>query len=126
MLSIGSFAGLSATIYTWRPASYSLTATEPLLPVVGRSENPITPDDPFGIFSHYYQLVLLDLIPGIEVTKTMTISPPVEIKSRLGGLPVLGFKIYLIIAVIGAFKKWREVRKERAKNKGNGRIPRAA
>jgi hypothetical protein len=116
VVSIGSFAGLSATIYTWRPTSYSLTASEPLLPVASESENLITADDPVGLFSHYYQLVLLDFIPGLEATKTMTINHPVEIKSRLGGLPVLGFKIYILIAVVGAFKKWRELRKEQTGN----------
>jgi len=42
----------------------------------------------------------------------MAITPPVEVRSRLGGLPVLGFKVFVLVAVIGAFKKWRDLRKE--------------
>jgi NADH:ubiquinone oxidoreductase subunit K len=115
--SIGAFAGLSATIHTWRPTSYNVTASQPLLPTAGRTNDTIPVEDPFGIFAQYYTVVVLDLVPGIEVSKTMALPTTVEIKSRLGGLPVLGFKIYMIFAVIGAFKKWKEIRKEKTKGK---------
>lgn len=115
--SVGAFAGLSATIHAWRPESYSVTAAPPLIPIAGSTtEHPPT-DDPFEIFSNYYLVVMLDLVPGIEFSKTLILPTTVEAKSRLGGLPVLGFKIYVLLAVIGAYKKWKEVRKERSKSK---------
>jgi hypothetical protein len=115
--SIGAFAGMSATIHTWRPVSYTVSPSAPLLPVAGKPNEVIPVDEPFGIFSQYYTVVVLDLVPGIEVSKTLALPPSVEIKSRLGGLPVLAFKIYVIVAVIGTFKKWKEIRKEQTKAK---------
>lgn len=120
--SIGAFAGLSATIQTWCPASYSVTASQPLLPVVSKTNNVIPVDDSFSIFADYYTLVLLDLIPGIEFSKTLALPATVEIKSRLGGLPVLGFKIYMIFAIIGAYKKWKEIRKERTNGEAAAKL----
>lgn len=110
--SVGAFAGLSATLYTWRPSSYDVTAAQSLIPTAGSVNKSIPVDDPFEIFSNYYLVVMLDLIPGIEFSKTLALATTVQTKSKLGGLPVLGFKIYFILAVIGAFKRWREVRKQ--------------
>lgn len=110
--SVGAFAGLSATIHAWRPTSYDITAAQPLLPTAGRANETISSDDPFEIFSNYYLVVMLDLIPGIEFSKTLAVATTVQPKSKLAGLPVLGFKIYIIVAVIGAFKRWRDVRKQ--------------
>ena len=117
--SVGAFAGLSATLQTWRPTSYDVTAVQPLLPAAGRANETIPVADPFGVFSNYYLVVMLDLIPGIEFSETLALTTPVQTKSKLGGLLVLGFKIYVLIAVIGAFKKWREMRKQ-GKHKTTG------
>ena len=114
----GAFTGFSATLYTWRPSSYSVKPAQSLIPAAGRANEMIPIDDPFEIFSNYYTVQMFDLVPGIEFSKTLALPTTVEPKSKLGGLPVLGFKIYMILAVIGAFKKWREVRKEQAKGKG--------
>jgi hypothetical protein len=107
-----TFAGLSATIHIWRATSYTVTASPSLVPTSGKISDVISVEDLFGIFSQYYTVVLLDLMPGIEFSKTFALPDSVEIKSRIGGLPVLGFKIPVIFAIVGAFKKWREIRKK--------------
>lgn len=123
--SLGAFAGTSATLNAWRPSSYSITAQK-MSEATSAPTDAVAVSDPFGAFVDYYSWVLLDLIPGVDVAKTLKVNPTLEPVSVSGGLPVLGFKAYVIFTIIGLFKKWSESRKRPAvlrrtfRSRGNG------
>ena len=49
-----------------------------------------------GTFVDLYMYTFLDLLPGIEVWKTLWVKPPIESRGVVAGLPLLGFKVSLL------------------------------
>lgn len=65
-----------------------------------------------GTFVDLYMYTFFDLLPGIEVWKTLSVQPPIEPRDVLGGLPLLGFKVFVVWLLLDAFRSWRKGTKE--------------
>jgi hypothetical protein len=51
----------------------------------------------------------LDLLPGIEVLKTLNLEPAIAPRTVLGGLPILAFELFVVWLFFDAFLSWRKV-----------------
>jgi len=60
-----------------------------------------------GTFVDFYVYTFLDLLPGIEVWDTLSVKPPIEAKDARAGLPLLGFKIFVVWLFLDAYRTWR-------------------
>jgi hypothetical protein len=106
-LGIGSFAAISAAIYTHDPLSYKIITPRLLIdqsPGIGAS----SVVDPFGFFADYYLWVFFDMLPAVEVNETLKFVAPADPESTLAATPVLGFRIYVLLALITSYKTWRK------------------
>lgn len=108
-LAMAGFAGTSAAIYAWRPSSYKINSTSQLWFAFSEGVG-AQHLDTFGIFADYYTWAWLNLIPIIEIPKTLKISASLDADTPLGGVPILANRIYFVILVLGAYKKWKATR----------------
>jgi hypothetical protein len=106
-LGIGSFAAISTAIYIEDPTAYKVIVPRLLIdtsPGIGASSI----IDPFGFFADHYLWVFFDMLPGIEVNETLKFVAPAEPMSTAAAIPVLGFRIYVLLALIASYKTWRK------------------
>ena len=79
--------------------------------------------DPFFV---YYVWAFVDMLPGLEVSETLNFKPPIEPVDSVAGLPVLFFRIFVILGIIRAFQVWWSNRFKRVKvqqvTKGIGEV----
>ena len=95
----------AAVVFAW--ISFALHAGRPGAYTVPTSYSP-------GTFLDLYMIAFLDLLPGIEVLKTLNLSPPITPRTVLGGLPILAFKILVVWFAVEAILSWLEKRREAA------------
>jgi hypothetical protein len=86
---------VSFTLHAAYPATYSVP-------------NAYSP----GTFVDLYFHTFLDLLPAIDVPKTLNIKPAIESRTVLGGLPILAFKLFVVWLFFDAFFSWRRGREE--------------
>ena len=79
-----------------------------MLHVKGLAVYTVPADYSVGTFVDQYLYVFLDLLPGIEVWKTLSVKPRIEPKDAAAGLPILGFKIFVVWLFLDAFRSWRK------------------
>lgn len=97
---------LAATVCAWFSyilykqgwATYSLTSSEPSV----------------GKFVDYYVWTFFDMLPGLEIWKSLQVPVPVEPKDLLAGVPVLAFRLLVVLGVIRGFVQWNSARKTTA------------
>ncbi len=81
---------------------------------------PALSDAHFDRLQGFYLWHFLDSIPGLKIPETiLTPNPPFAYKDQLSGLILLGFKLTVILPVIGSFAVWAKVRKEK-RHRPNG------
>lgn len=66
-------------------------------------------------FNIYYLHVALDLLPGLDATKTLNFEAPLQPRNWVAGLPVVAFRAFLIFGVVAGVKAWWTGRKALAK-----------
>lgn len=66
-------------------------------------------------FNEYYIWVFLDLLPGLKVTQTLGVSPPVKPEGAVAGLPVVAFRAFVVYGLLKALRYWWANRKDPAK-----------
>lgn len=77
------------------------------------SDKPITP----GGMGDHYLWNLINIIPGLEVWKTLKVDDPLQISGWWSGILLLCFKVIIIIPFIALVKKWWDHRKKNASAK---------
>lgn len=73
-------------------------------------------------FIRLYFFTLADLIPALKITETLHLSSPIEARDYAAGLPVLGFRIFVLWFVFDAFRHWRKSRKDAGKEKSSDMV----
>jgi len=63
-------------------------------------------------FIDLYMYTFFNLLPGIEVWKTLGLEPPIESRGVVAGLPLLGFKVFVVWLLLNAYRSWRKGTKE--------------
>jgi hypothetical protein len=113
--AIAAFSGISTTTYFFEPSSYELpeaTDRGKPIPPAPPGINPMYIEffyrnpNPIDLFTRHYLFEFCNLIPGLEVTKTLKISAAIQTKSLIGGIPILLFKIYIVSLLFGALRRW--------------------
>jgi hypothetical protein len=64
-----------------------------------------------GTFSDYYFWLFVDLIPAIKVWETLGIPAPAKATNVTAGIPVLLFRVFILLGVISTYKQWRQFKK---------------
>ena len=67
------------------------------------------------MFADFYLWHLIDMIPGFKVWETLGIQAPVKPSDPLASLPVLIFRVCVVLPIFALFKKWYDIAKERRK-----------
>jgi hypothetical protein len=65
-------------------------------------------------FVDFYMYVFADILPGMEPLRTLRIAVAVEPQDWVAGLPVLGFKLYVLWLFVGAYRSWWRATKRAA------------
>ncbi len=68
-------------------------------------------------FNRLYFYTLADMIPGLEIAKTLHLTSPVEPRDTVAGCLILVFRIAVLWFLFAEFKGWQTRRKEEGKNK---------
>jgi len=102
LFAVLCFASLSSTLN-----DHGLIRFEP---AIARGE--------FWRFQDFYAWHFLNSIPGLKITETLRWTQPYEYKDSLSGVLLLGFKLVVIIPVIGSFTVWNRIRKEAKRSDG--------
>lgn len=64
-----------------------------------------------GTFVDFYGWLFIDLIPGFDVWKTLNVQPKVASVDIVAGIPVLAFRVFIILCVLASLKRWWTERK---------------
>jgi len=64
-----------------------------------------------GTFLDYYVYLFLEMIPALKICDTLNFSKLIDSKDVVAGIPVLAFRVFVVIGVLGAFKSWWKTRK---------------
>jgi hypothetical protein len=64
-----------------------------------------------GTFMDAYMYAFLDLVPAVDIPETLHLVSPVESTDLLGGLPILGFKLFVVWLFFDAAATWIERRR---------------
>jgi hypothetical protein len=63
-------------------------------------------------FIGLYFFTLADLIPLLDITKTLHLKSPAEPQNFIAGLPVLAFRVFVLWFLFEEFRTWRKGRKK--------------
>ena len=69
------------------------------------------------VFMRLYYYTLFDLIPGLEIVKTLHLKSPVEAHDFIAGCPILAFRVLVLWILLNALKRWYYARKESGRHK---------
>lgn len=97
MISLAGFSCLSYALYGMGLAQYT-------------SNKPIHP----GTLADHYVWHLIDMIPGLKVWSTLKIDDPMQSTGLGAGIPLILFRLFVIVPFIALVKKWLDFRRERA------------
>ena len=78
-----------------------------------------------GRFADYYLWYFVDMIPGLKIWDTLAITAPVRATDPAAGVPLLLFRMAVVLPILALFRKWVDVtRKERSvTSSGEGIMP---
>jgi hypothetical protein len=82
-------AWLSMLLYSWGIADY-----QPPIESQGR------------FIDYYLGWQVLDMIPGLDIWKTLGISPPTQPHNVAAGIPILLFRAFVLYGVFRALQQW--------------------
>jgi len=68
-----------------------------------------------GVFADFYLWHLIDMIPAFKVWETLGIQPPVKANGAIASLPVLVFRVCVVLPILALLKKWYDLSKEKRK-----------
>lgn len=91
--------------------SYSLEVSEPGLYSFS-TENSSTAKST-GAFIKLYLWHLVDMIPILDVWDYIPVDKPVKPANVVAGIPLLLFRILMVLPILGAFTRWYSGRKKR-------------
>jgi hypothetical protein len=92
--AISSFAGISYLLMHQQIAIYEIRA-----------------DYSIGTFADYYVWTFIDMLPSLDVWETLGVSSPAAPKNVAAGLPVLAFRLLVVVFGIRAvWKRWKKYR----------------
>jgi hypothetical protein len=66
-----------------------------------------------GVFADFYLWHLIDMIPGFRVWETLGIEAPVKANDPIARLPVLTFRVFVVLPILALFKKWYDLSKKK-------------
>jgi hypothetical protein len=78
---------------------------------------PLSPEYDYYNFLNYYTWVFLDMLPGLDAVKLLHFERPLQSKNWIGGVPVILFRAFVVLALFAALKLWWQGKKQA------GRIP---
>jgi len=64
-----------------------------------------------GTFVDFYVWLFIDLIPGFDVWKTLDVQPKIASVGIVAGIPVLAFRVFIILCVLASLNRWWTERK---------------
>jgi hypothetical protein len=97
LLAVALCAWVSYVLYLARPESYAIPGTSSI-----------------ATFADFYGWVFLDMLPLLQVSETLRLSPPLEPLTLAARLPVLGFRVLVLAAAVETVLVWRgAVRRDR-------------
>ena len=65
-----------------------------------------------GTFFDLYMYTFLDLLPGIEVLKTLHLKAAIESQNFVAALPILGFTLFVVWLFFDAFLSWWKTKQD--------------
>ena len=68
-----------------------------------------------GVFADFYLWQLIDMIPGFKIWETLGIQAPVKANDPVASLPILIFRVCVVLPLLAVVKKWYDIAKERRK-----------
>lgn len=54
----------------------------------------------------YYLWLLLDMLPGLDAATTLSLAAPMTPVNWVAGLPVLGFRVFIVFGLLAGIKAW--------------------
>ena len=63
-------------------------------------------DQAYTQFVTYYVWVLLDMLPGLEATELLILSPGLKPKNVVAGIPVVAFRTFVLFVLLAALQAW--------------------
>lgn len=66
----------------------------------------------YGNLVIYFVWVLLDMLPGLQVTDLLSFDPSLEPKNAVAGIPVIAFRAFVLFGLLAALKEWWKGRKD--------------
>lgn len=72
-----------------------------------------------GAFADFYMWHLIDVIPGLEIWKTLGVEAPVKANDVAARIPILMCHICVALPVFAFIKKWYDTAKATKTGKGN-------
>jgi hypothetical protein len=88
-----------------------------LLHAKGLAQYALQGEPSLAQFMRLYFFTFGELLPLVDVTKTLQIASPVSIRSFWGGVPVLAFKVFVLLYIFEAFRSWSQARKDAGESK---------
>lgn len=61
-------------------------------------------------FGLHYMWLLLDMIPGLDIWESIPVAAPLKPKNALAGVPILAFRLAVVIPILTTFAHWKEFR----------------
>ena len=66
-----------------------------------------------GAFADFYLWYFVDMIPVVKIWETLSVKAPVVANDLTAGVPLLLFRIAVVLPILALFKRWLEVAKDK-------------
>jgi hypothetical protein len=70
-----------------------------------------------GVFADFYLWHLIDMFPGFKVWETLGIPALVKANDWIAALPVLVFRVFVVLPILALIKKWYDIAKQGSKGR---------
>jgi hypothetical protein len=127
-LKLGRLArpqGIGATILIVVHSVALFAAVSFMLHITGAGVYTVKSSVSFSDFFGYNVWLFLDLLPGLDISKTLGIQAQIEPSGPVTGIPVVVFKVFVIFVLLKAVNDWwkrpstSEILRRKVKQKSN-------
>jgi hypothetical protein len=70
----------------------------------------IRADYSIGTFADYYAWIFIDMLPALDVWETLGISSPATPQNFVARLPVLAFRLFVVLGILPSWNTWKKHR----------------
>lgn len=112
---IAAFAGLSSALFSLDVADYERPDSNIRLifpeggEIKDRAERQSIHISRESIFVKYYGWLFIDMIPTLDVWRTLDRAAPLAPKNTMAGLLVIGFRCMVIAGLLASWREWKQL-----------------